>query len=89
MEYLVIAGLVAGVDRLKWAVFGRIWKLIPPKGGGPWVQAVICGVGGAVGAYAIGQVLGQTDLLTAVIGGFIGGRIVGGVVDTVAGAQAA
>jgi hypothetical protein len=30
IEYYIIAGLVAGVDRLTWAIYGRIWKLIPP-----------------------------------------------------------
>ena len=83
MEYLIIAGFVAAVDRLMWAVFGRIWKLIPPKGGGPWVQAVYSGVGGALGALAIARWTGQTDLVTAVAGAFIVGRIVGGIMDTV------
>lgn len=82
MQYLIIAGFVAAVDRLEWAVFGRIWKLIPPKGGGPWVQAVLSGIGGVLGAFAITRLTGQTDLFTNVIGAFIAGRIVGGIIDT-------
>jgi hypothetical protein len=83
MEYMIIAGFVAAVDRLEWAVFGRIWKLIPPKGGNPWLQAVWSGIGGVIGAFAITRLTGQTDLFTAVVGAFIVGRIVGGIIDTV------
>ena len=83
MEYLIIAGFVAAVDRLMWAVFGRIWKLVPPRGGGPFVQAVFSGIGGALGALAITRLTGQTDLVTAIAGAFIAGRIVGGIMDTV------
>lgn len=82
MEHLIIAGFVAAVDRLMWAVFGRIWKLMPPKGGGPWVQAVISGIAGVGGAFAIARLTGQADLVTAIVGAFIAGRIVGGIFDT-------
>ena len=82
MQYLIIAGFVAVVDRLMWAVFGRIWKLIPPRGGGPWVQALISGIAGVAGAYALTRLTNQADLATAIVGAFIAGRIVGGIMDT-------
>lgn len=81
MEYLIVAFFFAAVDRLQWAIFGRIWKLIPP-GGNPFLEAVFPGIGGAIGAFAITRLTGQTDLFTAVVGAFIVGRIVGGLIDT-------
>lgn len=82
MEYFIVAFFFAAVDRLQWAIFGRIWKLIPPKGGNPFLEAVFPGIGGAIGAFAITQLTGQTDLFTAIVGAFIAGRIVGGLIDT-------
>jgi hypothetical protein len=84
IEYYIIAGLVAGVDRLTWAIYGRIWKLIPPKGGEPWLHAVFSAIGGVVGAFVVSKLTGQADLFSTVVGAFIGGRLVGGILDTMA-----
>ena len=84
----VIPFMVAVVDRLYWAVFGKILQVLPDRhGGGPWgrqlLESIISGVGGVAGAYAIGRLTGQSDLVTGVIGAFIGGRVVGTVVAIV------
>jgi hypothetical protein len=89
IEYYIIAGFVAGVDRVAWAIWGRIWRLVPPKPWEPWVHAVFSAIGGAVGALAITQLTRQNDLFTIVVGAIIGGRIVGGILDTMAAPRAA
>jgi hypothetical protein len=90
MENIIIGAVAAAVDRLYWAVFGFIiMRTDPPRGPGvgPLLEAVLSGVGGAVGAFAISQLTGQRDLLTAVVGAFIGGRLVGGAIDMFRGTQ--
>jgi hypothetical protein len=80
----------AMVDRLYWAIWKERDKRIDPKGGGPggplraWVEAIISGLAGAAGAYVVGRVTGQTDLLSSLAGAYIGGRLVGGAIDSVA-----
>jgi hypothetical protein len=79
---LVIAFFAASVDRLYWAVFKERDMRVDPKGGGPGgplMQAVLAGIGGAAGAFLIARVTGSTDLFTAIVGAFIGGRLVGGI----------
>lgn len=80
--YIAIAGFVAMVDRLYWAIFRIRDERIPPKGD-PWIQSIFSAVGGVLGALAIIQLTGASDLLTTVTGGFIGGRLVGGIIATV------
>lgn len=84
IKYYIIAGLFAIVDRVAWAIWGKIWRLIPPKGWEPWGHAVLSGIGGIAGAFAVTQMLGQVDLFTIIVGAYIGGRLVGGVLDTMA-----
>ena len=79
----IISAFVAMVDRLYWAIFKTRDEHIPPPKGDPWIQSIVCAVGGALGAFAITRLTGSSDLFTAVTGGFIGGRLVGGIVATV------
>jgi hypothetical protein len=84
LKYYLIAGIAAGVDRLAWAVFGHIWRLVPPKPWEPWWQAVFSGIGGVVGAFVITQVIDRPDLFSIIVGAYIGSRLVGGILDTMA-----
>ena len=84
--HFAIPFFVAAVDRIYWAIFGRILKVLPDRhGGGPWgavlLQSVICGAAGVGGAIAIARLTGQSDLLTTLVGAFIAGRVVGVVID--------
>jgi hypothetical protein len=81
--WIIISAFVAMVDRLYWEIFRRILERIPPPKGDPWIQSIICAVGGALGALAITRLTGASDPFTTVTGGFIGGRLVGGIIATV------
>lgn len=84
-QSLVIAFFFAATDRLYWLrelIFHL--KVIDPDGppvarvgmGQVWIQAVISGIGGVAGAYAITQLTHANDLVTVLAGAFIGGRLV-------------
>lgn len=78
---MIYGFLIASVDRLYWAIFGRRDSRVPPKG--LWTSTLFAGIGGAAGAYALSYTTSTVDLLTSVIGGFIGGRLVSGIIETV------
>ena len=80
-----IGALVAGVDRLYWAIFGVRDSRMPPN---PpwwdwWLVSIYSAIGGAAGGFAISRIMDSTDLFTTVIGALIGGRLVGGMIETI------
>lgn len=89
--HLIIAFFFAATDSLYW-LWEMIYhlQLVPPKDPvGPgtlkvWIRAVICGVGGIAGAYALTQLGGTTELLTVLAGAYMGGRFVGGAMASFA-----
>jgi hypothetical protein len=82
---MIVCALVAGVDRLYWAIFGVRDSLIPPK---PqwwnwWFVSIYSAIGGVAGGFAISRITDSTDLFTMVIGALIGGRLVGGMIESI------
>jgi hypothetical protein len=85
MQPFIIAFFVATVDTLYYTVFGKILQVLPDRhGGGPWGRALISGVAGVAGAFAIMRLTGQVDIFTVVVGAVIGGRLVGGAIASTA-----